>query len=127
MGLFLVVSADYRVGADGPYKLTANEVALGLTMPRAAVEICRLRLAPAHVHRALSLADIYSPAGAVTAGILDQLVPSGGLGQAAGAAAARLATLDRAAHVATKLRVREEALRAIAASIEADARALSPV
>jgi enoyl-CoA hydratase len=126
MGLFLVLPADYRVGADGPYKITANEVAIGLAVPRAPIEICRLRLAPAHVHRTLSLADIYSPAGAVTAGILDQLVPPGGLAEAAADAAARLAALDRAAHVATKLLVREEALRAIAASIEADARALIP-
>lgn len=126
MGLFLVLPADYRVGADGPYKITANEVAIGLAVPRAPIEICRLRLAPAHVHRTLSLADIYSPAGAVTAGILDQLVPAGSLAEAAADAAARLAALDRAAHVATKLLVREQALRTIAASIEADARALIP-
>ena len=47
MGVFLLLSGDYRVGAGGPYKITANEVAIGLTMPRAAVEICRQRLTPA--------------------------------------------------------------------------------
>ena len=45
----------------GAYRITANEVALGLTMPRAAVEICRQRLTPAHFHRAVSLAEVYSP------------------------------------------------------------------
>ena len=34
MGSFLLLSADYRIGADGPYKITANEVAIGMTMPR---------------------------------------------------------------------------------------------
>jgi enoyl-CoA hydratase len=41
MAAFLVLCGDYRIGANGPYKLTANEVAIGLTVPRAAIEICR--------------------------------------------------------------------------------------
>ena len=28
MGVFLLLSGDYRVGATGPYKFTANEVAI---------------------------------------------------------------------------------------------------
>ncbi|HEY6177650.1 MAG TPA: crotonase/enoyl-CoA hydratase family protein, partial [Kofleriaceae bacterium] len=47
MGVFLLLSADYRIGAAGPFRITANEVAIGLTMPRAAIAICRQRLAPA--------------------------------------------------------------------------------
>ena len=35
MGSFLVLSADYRVGVSGEFRITANEVAIGLTMPRA--------------------------------------------------------------------------------------------
>ncbi len=35
MGVFLVLSGDYRLGAAGPYKITANEVVIGMTMPRA--------------------------------------------------------------------------------------------
>src|ERR1700730_16574790 len=37
MGAFLLLSGDYRLGPSGSYKLTANEVAIGLTMPRTAV------------------------------------------------------------------------------------------
>ncbi len=36
MGVFLLLSGDFRLGAAGPYRITANEVAIGLTMPRAA-------------------------------------------------------------------------------------------
>ena len=54
MGVFLLLSGDYRVGPTGPYKFTANEVAIGLTMPLAAVEICRQRLAPAQLNRAVA-------------------------------------------------------------------------
>ena len=33
MGIFLLLAGDYRIGAAGPFKLIANEVAIGLTMP----------------------------------------------------------------------------------------------
>ena len=65
MGAFLLLSGDYRVGAAGPYKLAANEVAIGLTMPRAAIELLRQRLAPAHFNRAVTLAEPFSPENAV--------------------------------------------------------------
>ena len=74
MGVFLLLSGDFRVGAAGPFKITANEVAIGVTMPRAAVEICRQRLAPAHFNRATVLAEAFSPESAVEAGFVDRLV-----------------------------------------------------
>jgi enoyl-CoA hydratase len=120
MAAFLLNSVDYRLGAAGAYRITANEVTLGLTMPRAAVEICRQRLTPAHFHRAMSLAEIYSPAGAVEAGFLDEVVEPGELGAAARARALQMLTLDPAAHVATKLRTREPALTALGAARAAD-------
>jgi enoyl-CoA hydratase len=120
MGVFLVLSADYRLGADGPYKLTANEIAIGLTLPSAAIEICRQRLAPADFSRALLLAETYSPREAVTAGFLDRVVDAAELGGAAQAVAAQVATLDMAAHHASKLRLRHRALAAVRASLDAD-------
>ena len=120
MGVFLVLSGDYRIGAAGPYRIVANEVAIGLTMPRAAVEICRQRLSPAHFNRAVVLAEPYSPDDAVVAGFLDRAVPASELQEAARSTAAQLTKLDMAAHAATKLRAREHALKAIRAAIEAD-------
>ncbi len=120
MAAFLLNCVDYRVGAAGAYRITANEVTLGLTMPRAAVEICRQRLTPSHFHRALSLAEVYSPAGAVEAGFLDEVVEQADLAATAHARAVQLLALDAAAHVATKLRTRAHALAALAAGRAAD-------
>jgi enoyl-CoA hydratase/carnithine racemase len=124
MGAFLVLSGDYRIGAGGPYKLTANEVAIGMTMPRAAVEICRQRLGPAHLTRAVMLAEVFDPGTALAAGFLDQVTGEADLLPAASAAAADLAKLDPAAHAATKLRAREQMLAALSAAIESDQAAL---
>jgi enoyl-CoA hydratase len=120
MGAFLLLSGDYRMGAAGPYKITANEVAIGLTMPRVAIEICRQRLTPAHFTRAVTLAEVFSPGDAVTAGFLDRVVPAAELPDAAGRLAADLAKLDPDAHAVTKLRTRENLMTAIRSAIEAD-------
>ena len=116
MGVFLVLSADYRIGVRGPYRITANEVAIGLTMPRAAVEICRQRLAPAQFTRALVLADVFSPDEAVSAGFFDQVVDPSELENATLAAAQRALTLDMHAHYATKQRARANTIARIESS-----------
>ncbi len=120
MGVFLLLSGDYRIGARGAYKLTANEVAIGMTMPRAAVEICRQRLTPACFNRAVSLAEVFPPDDAVVAGFLDRVVPAAELAQAAAAAAAGLASLDLDAHAVTKLRARQLAQSALREAIDTD-------
>ncbi len=119
MGVFLLLSGDYRVGASGPYKLTVNEVAIGLTLPRSAIEICRQRLAPAHFHRAVVNAEVYSPDNAVEAGFLDQVVPAAEVPAAARQVAGRLAGLDLATHAAAKLSAREHTLSTIRAALGA--------
>lgn len=120
MGVFLLLCGDYRVGAAGPYKITANEVAIGLTMPRAAVEICRQRLSPAHFNRATILAEVFPPDKAVDAGFLDQLGDAGAVGDVALSVAVEISKLDMASHAATKARARKQSLAAVAAAIEAD-------
>ena len=120
MGVFLLLSGDYRVGAAGPFRIVANEVAIGLTMPMAAVEICRQRLAPAHFNRAVILAEQYSPEDAVAAGFLDRVVQPSELQDVARSTAVQFGKLNMNAHAASKLRAREQALKAIRSAIESD-------
>ena len=49
MGVFLMLSADYVIGSRGDFKIAANEVAIGMTMPRVAAAMLRHRLNPAAV------------------------------------------------------------------------------
>lgn len=120
MGAFLLLSADYRIGTAGTYRVVANEVAIGITMPHFAVEVCRQRLTPSDFHRAVIQSESYAPDAAVAAGWLDRVVPQAELVAGARAKAAELAKLDAAAHAATKLRARKPALEAIASAIAAD-------
>jgi enoyl-CoA hydratase len=120
MGVFLLLSGDYRIGATGEFRITANEVAIGMAMPQAAIEICRQRLTPAAFERAVVLAQVFGPDEAVAAGFLDRVVPPADLADVARRTAEALATLDLDAHAATKLRARAPALTALRAAIERD-------
>ena len=120
MGVFLLLSADYRIGGEGTYKITANEVAIGLTMPRAAIEILRQRLTPAAFTRAALLAEVFSPSNAVTCGFLDEVVGTDALESTVLELGQQLAQLDKRAHAETKLRARRTMLEALRIAIEAD-------
>jgi enoyl-CoA hydratase len=74
MGLFTMMACDYRVGARGPFKLGANETAIGMTLPTFALEVSKARISRRHLNRALVQATIYDPDGALDAGMLDELV-----------------------------------------------------
>jgi enoyl-CoA hydratase len=120
MGTFLLLSGDYRIGAEGPYKLVANEVAIGLTFPRVGIEILRQRLTPAAFNRAAMLAEPFSPDDAVPAGFLDRVVAPAEVRAAARDAAIQFAALDLAAHAGTKAIARAATLAEMQASIDAD-------
>jgi enoyl-CoA hydratase len=120
MGFFLLQSGDYRIGIDKPVKLVANEVAIGMTLPWAAIEITRHRLTKSAFSRMLNLADPISPSEAVAAGALDRVVPPDQLLPVAREVAEGFAALDMTAHKATKDRTRAEALAAITAAIDAE-------
>jgi enoyl-CoA hydratase len=121
MGAFLILAADVRVGIlDGRSKICVNEVEIGLTVPRFAIEICRQRLAPAYFNRAVITAEPFDPRQAVEAGFLDFLVPAPELLSAARDKASALSRLVRDAYVATKSRARDGVLQALRRAVEAD-------
>jgi enoyl-CoA hydratase len=119
-GAFLALAADVRIGAEGDFRVGLNEVQIGLTMPWFVIELARRRLHPGHFARAVVNAAMYSPSQAVEVGYFDWVAPAGELRAASLSEAARLAELDPAAHAATKLRARADALAAIHEAIESE-------
>lgn len=120
-GAFLLLSCDLRLGVDGPFKIGLNEVAIGMTMHHAGIEMARNRLQPACFQRAVINAEMFDPQGAVTAGFLDRLVSADRLLNSAQAEAAQLAELNLKAHHQTKLKARAGYLAELKDAIEKDA------
>lgn len=118
MAGFVLLSADYRIGSAGAFKIGLNEVAIGLTMPWFALAIARHRLTAPYFDRCSTTGVLLDPQEARAAGFLDALVEPAELRDAALEAARALAGVDRAAHAATKLRVRERALAELRDGIE---------
>ena len=74
MGVFLMLSADYVIGSRGDFKIAANEVAIGLTMPRVAAAMLRHRLNPSAYQRAVTLSEYFDVESALSAGLFDEVV-----------------------------------------------------
>jgi enoyl-CoA hydratase len=117
MGAFLLSSGDHRVAAPA-HNVQANEVAIGMTIPYAALEIMKLRLTPSAYQQATGLAKTFFGETAIAAGWLDEVVLPDMVLSRAEEAAREFATLDQRAHAATKLRTRAKALAGIRAGID---------
>jgi enoyl-CoA hydratase len=120
MGAFLIMSSDYRIAAGGDYRIGMNEVAIGLTVPRFAIEIARQRLTPAYFSRTVMTGEMFGPTEAVTAGFFDRVVAPDQLERSAEEAAQALAGIDLAAHAATKERARGAVIKLIRDMIDED-------
>jgi enoyl-CoA hydratase len=118
MGSFMLLSGDHRVGSPKT-RCQANEVSIGMTLPLAAIEVMRMRLTRAAFQRGISMATTFSGDAAVAAGWLDEIVEAENvLPRAQQVAAEAAATLHVKAHLASKLKARDDALKAIRAGID---------
>ena len=112
-GAFLLLSADYRLGVDGPFSIGLNEVQIGMTMHHAGIEIARDRLSKSAFQRSVVNAEMFNPQSAVAAGYLDVVVAAEELQGAALAAARQLKKINMTAHKNTKLKARKALLDAL--------------
>jgi enoyl-CoA hydratase len=122
-GSFILLSADYRVGVDGPFRIGLNEVQIGMTMHHVGIELARDRLRKSYFNRSVINAEMFSPAEAVTAGFLDAVVATPEeLMPAARAMAEHMTKLDPVAHANTKVKARRALLETLDWAIEEDKR-----
>jgi enoyl-CoA hydratase len=119
-GAFLLLSADYRIGVEGDFKIGFNEVQIGMAMHNAGIAIARARLSEVYMNRSVSNAEMYNPKQAVVAGFLDTVVVEKELLSTAKKVAGMFSELNKKAHSATKLNVRKQHLEALEKAIELD-------
>jgi enoyl-CoA hydratase len=119
-GAFLLLSADYRIGTEGDFKIGLNEVMIGMTMHNAGIEIAKGKLSPVYFERSVSNSEMYNPKEAITAGFLDKIVPEEYLLGTATKVAQLFGKLNKNAHKNTKLKVRKELLERLSKAIKED-------
>lgn len=119
-GGFLLLSADYRIGVEGPFKIGLNEVAIGMTMHHAGIEMARNRMPANYFNRSVMNAEMFSPADAINAGFLDQVVAPEQLMATAEKVATQMKTLNMRAHHGTKIKARQAYFEIMDKAIEID-------
>ena len=120
MGAFLALACDYRMIADGDYKVGLNETLIGMTMHNFGIEMARYRLAKNYFNRCVINAEIFSPKGAMHAGFFDRIVPAEQMPMAGAMAGQMFGQLNETAFKNTKLRSRKEIFKIIDQAIEDD-------
>src|SRR4029453_2492221 len=116
-GAFLMLAADVPFGLARPWRIGLNEVAIGMTVPKFAVELARHRLTPPGFAR-ITTAALFAPEEALRLGYLDRVLDAAELADAVEQEAGRLRALDMPSFAATKARINERALHAIRAALE---------
>lgn len=74
-GCVLAIMTDYRVMAEGRYKIGLNEVAVGIAMPQGVVEVFRSVVGHRQAELLGLTGTLLSPAEAHRIGLVDELAP----------------------------------------------------
>jgi len=117
LGAFILLAADYRIGADGNFKVWANEIGNDMTVPVAILEIAKIRIAQAHWYSAIMHSQAYAMQDAIAPGYIDEVVPRDKLMDAALEKAEALAELNHPYYATTKDWAQEDVMKKIRASI----------
>ena len=118
MGALCLLAGDYRVGAQGDFRIGLNETAIGMSLPPFAVMITNERLSRRYLARATLGATMFSPEGARDAGFLDEVVPTEKLRAFALDVARPMVELDASAYAATKRGLRGDSIAAVLKGLE---------
>lgn len=120
-GALTLLGCDVRIGADIDAKVGLNEVAIQMVLPGWAFTICRERLSPRHIQRAVANARLTTPREAIDVGFIDEVVAADAvLERAVEVAADMAATLDPSAYARTVAALRGDVLARMGEQLAAD-------
>lgn len=117
-GVILALACDYRIGAEGDYKVGLAEVRVGVPFPTAAMAIVQSELTKPAARVMVLTARNSSPQAAVSLGVLDELQPPDRLLSRAMEVAKEMAELPRASYRRIKRQLRDDALARISDAID---------
>jgi enoyl-CoA hydratase len=120
-GLVIVLACDYRLGVEGDYRIGLNEVAIGASFPKTALEIVRLRLTHPRASELLLGAAVYPASQAIRLGVVDELFPAATFETTVLRRAARMGAFPREAYAHTKAGLVAEAVERIRAESREEA------
>lgn len=118
LGAFCLLTADYRIGTAGDFRIGLNETAIGMSLPPFGLMLAGERLSKRYLTRAAIAATMFSPEEAKDAGFLDDVVAADDLKNAALGAARGFLDLDGSAYAAVKQGLRGDSIKAVLDGLE---------
>ena len=113
-----MLACDYRIAADGDFRVGLNETMIGMTMHHFGLELARNRLPNSFFNRCVFNAEIFSPSDAVRAGFYDLVVPEKDLEKSVVVAVKNFENLNMSAFKGSKLKGRFSLLKLLDECIE---------
>lgn len=113
LGAFCLLTADYRIGTAGDFRVGLNETAIGMSLPPFGLMLTRERLSKRYLTRATMAATMFAPDEAKDAGFLDDVVSKENVRETAIEVASSFLALDRQAYAAVKQGLRGESIAAV--------------
>jgi enoyl-CoA hydratase len=118
MGAFILMASDNRIGANTEYTVNLPETAIGMPFTPVLMSLIKDRIVNTQQTIAVIQSKKYTPAQAVDAGFLDQLVEKDQLQQSAMDLAQELIKLPKAFYKANKLDLRGDRLKVMKDSLK---------
>ena len=119
-GAVLSLYCDYRVMADGPFKIGLNEVQVGLCPGPVIYAVLRRLVGPRHADQLVSAGALLTPPEALEVGLVDRIVPENEVVPVAVAWAQSLISLPPEAVAATRRFARRDLIELVNALGPAD-------
>jgi enoyl-CoA hydratase len=120
MGIFLLLAADYRIGAAGEFVLRLPETAINMPFNETLRILAKTHIDARYHSRAIVQSVGYSPSQAADIGMLDEVVAADKVQATAIAKLTELCELPSARYEENKLFVRAEEIQAIYRSLHGD-------
>ncbi len=117
MGVFIMLAADYRVGAKGEFAIRLPETAINMYFTKILKVIAKTHIDPIHHARAIIQSRPYSPEEAAKIGMLDEVVDADKVVEQAMVRAKELCELPSEQYATNKLYIREEEITVIRESL----------
>jgi len=117
MGVFIMLAADYRVGASGEFAIRLPETAIGMHFTTILKVIAKTHISPNHHARAIVQSRPYAPELAAEVGMLDEVVEQAKVIDQALLRAKELAELPSDQYAVNKLDMRADNIEVIRKSL----------
>ena len=118
MGVFMLLAADYRVGAKGEFAIRLPETAIGMHFTEVLKIIAKNHIAPHHHSRAIVQSRPYSPDAAAEIGMLDETASPDKVMEVAMERLRELCALPSDKYAENKLHMRADEIKAIRESLQ---------